>query len=39
MIWIGTSYQKELIGAGYGKMFSFYALMDERNDRPLLCPR
>ena len=30
---------KELIGAGYGKMFSFYALMDERNDRPYLCPR
>ena len=24
---------KELIGAGYGKMFSFYALMDERDDR------
>ena len=27
---------KELIGAGYGKMFSFYALMDERDDRPYL---
>ena len=29
---------KELIGAGYGKMFSFYALMDERNDRPYCVP-
>ena len=29
---------KELIGAGYGKMFSFYALMDERDDRPYCVP-
>lgn len=30
---------KELIGAGYGKMFSFYALMDERNDQaPIVSP-
>ena len=29
---------KELIGAGYGKMFPFYALMDERDDRPYCVP-
>ena len=29
---------KEVIGAGYGKMFSFYALMDERDDRPYCVP-
>ena len=28
---------KELIGAGYGKMFSFYALMDELGDQPYCC--
>ena len=28
----------ELIGAGYGKMSSFYALMDERDDRPYCVP-
>lgn len=29
---------KELIGAGYGKMFSFYALMDELGDQPYCVP-
>lgn len=29
---------KELIGAGYGKMFSFYALMDERMIAPIVSP-
>ena len=29
---------KELIGAGYGKMLSFYALMDECDDRPYCVP-
>ena len=29
---------KELIGAGYGKMFSFYALMDELSDHPYCLP-
>ena len=29
---------KELIGAGYGKMFSFYALMDELGNQPYCVP-
>ena len=29
---------KELISAGYGKMFPFYALMDERVDHPYCIP-
>ena len=29
---------KELIGAGYGKMFSFYALMEELSDQPYCVP-
>lgn len=29
---------KELIGTGYGKMFSFYALMDELGDQPYCVP-